>query len=469
MIELLFEANAKGLPEIRFVTKEQAHAVTRLAPREFSGAATIIHIVRENDRIVAWAGIGCASSVAENSMRKSAAAASRILARMGHDKIAVDVGTYSAYVRAIAEGAVIGAYHFNRFKTKDRENTLLNSLTLPNLDTQEQEWAREGAALGEAVNRVRDSGNMPPNMMSPNDIAVLAEEYVRRTGAALTVMDEFDMKEKGFGGILAVGSGSSNPPRFIILERQIDPKWPTIAIVGKTITFDSGGLSIKPAKGMDEEKWDKMGGLAALGVLESVTLLKLPINMVVALCAAENMPGPNAFRPSDVINIYGGTSVEITDTDAEGRLVLADGISYVNEKFKPDLIIDIATLTGACCVALGMERSGLFTNDDDLADTFYKAGEASGDRCWRLPLGEDFSKDLESQIADIRNYGNSRNGGASKAAAFLEHFKGDGNWVHIDIAGPGMPDEDHPDMERGATGAGMRLVTEALRHLYPAQ
>jgi leucyl aminopeptidase len=469
MMELLFDANSDNRPEIRFVTSEQAHGTTGLTPREFSGAPDAVRIVMENGHAVAWTGLGNAGSVKENTVRRAAAVASRELAGMGYRSLSAAAGHYGSFAKAVAEGVGIGAYHFNPFKTKDREETLVESLRITDLDAQEQKWAHAGAVVAQAVNRARDYGNTPPNMMVPASLAEVAEDYVRRTGSTLTVMDEFELKDKGFGGLLAVGAGSANPPRFIILEREVDPKWPTVALVGKTITFDSGGLSLKTAKDMPEEKLDKMGGIAALGIMETVAALQIPVNLIVALCVAENMPGGTATRPGDVITIYGGTSVEIIDTDAEGRLVLADGLAYVAEKFKPDLTIDIATLTGACCVALGMERAGLFTGDDELADVFYHAGESSGDRCWRLPLGEEFSRDMESRIADLKNLGSSRYGGASKAAAFLESFKGDGRWTHLDIAGTGMPDEDRPGMERGATGAGIRLVTEALRRMYPVQ
>jgi leucyl aminopeptidase len=468
MMELLFDANTDPLPVIQFATKEKAQALTGFSNAEFSGSEGVTLAVRANGKTLLWAGLGNAGSIRENTLRVAAAAAARTLARSGHRRIAIVPGDYGMYAKEIVEGALLGSYHYNRFKTKNRTETGLETLCICGLDALEQEKAREGATLGAIVNRARDRANTPPNMMAPADIATIAEDTIRRTGATMTIFDEFELKEKGFGALSAVGSGSANPPRLILLERQMDPTWPTIAIVGKTITFDSGGLSIKPAKGMDEEKWDKSGGIAALGIMEAITALHIPVNTVILLCAAENMPGPNACRPGDVITTYGGTTVEIVDTDAEGRLVLADGMAYAVEKFHPDLLLDLATLTGAVCIALGEEHSGLFTPDDELAATFHTAGETSGDHCWRLPLGTEFSSDLESRIADLRNTGTNRNGGSSKAAAFLEHFKGDSRWVHLDIANTAMPEHDTPTTERGATGAGIRLVTEALRKLYPS-
>ncbi|MBN1403306.1 MAG: leucyl aminopeptidase family protein [Opitutales bacterium] len=464
-MELSF-AEASGPAELNFCPCDTAHEKTGVPKQEFSGAAGSVLILREAGRVVAWAGLGSSTGLKENDLRRASGIAIRKLIKAGQREICINCGIYSGFAKAIAEGAVIGAFHFEGFKSEKKEKTGLERLVMSGLDEQERAWASEGAALGEVVNRVRELGNQPPNIITPAELAVRAEQYVRRSGATMRVWDEYELGIEGFGGHLAVGSGSVNPPRFILLEREVDPSWPTVAIVGKAVTFDSGGISIKPAKGMEEMKLDKMGGLAALGILDAVALLKIPVNLVVAVCAAENMPGNNACRPSDVITLYGGKTVEVLNTDAEGRLVLADGLAYVAKRFSPSLTIDIATLTGACCVALGMERTGLFTSDDELASTFHEAGEASGDRCWRLPLGREYSKDMESDIADLRNSGSSRWGGASKAAAFLEHFKGEGRWVHLDIAGSGMPDYALPHMEGPATGAGVLLVAETLAKLF---
>lgn len=387
---------------------------------------------------------------------------------MGRDAANIEAGPYSAFAKAIVEGAEAGAYRYAQFKSGERLPERLARIVMTGLNGAEQRAAAEGQAIAQAMGRARDNGNCPPNMMTPSDIATLCEEYVRRTGATLRVRDEFELAEEGFGGLLAVGGGSANPPRFITLEREVDPAWPLVAIAGKAITFDSGGLSLKPRADLAEEKWDKNGGMAALGILDAVAALNIPVNLIVAICAAENMPGTGAMRPGDVIRTYGGTSVEILDCDAEGRLVLADALAFFARNHKPALTIDIATLTGACCVALGMDRTGLFTPDDELAELFHRSGESSGDLCWRLPLGEEFSADMEGTISDLCNTGSSRWGGASKAAAFLQHFAGEGRWVHLDIAGTGMPDKARPWMEKGATAAGLRLVVEALRRLYPA-
>ncbi|HNX04654.1 MAG TPA: leucyl aminopeptidase family protein [Opitutales bacterium] len=467
MTELLFDGDASGLGVIRFATVETAAAQSGLTAAEFSGETGSTALSGLPAAQTLWTGIGAGTSIGPNSLRLASAYAGRRLAEAGKRVVAIDCGPWSDFAGEIVEGAILGAYHFNRFKTKDRPETGLKALCLNGLDDVMKARARDGAKIANAVNRARDLGNMPPNLFKPEDVAEAAETYVRLTGASLTILNEFELAEQGFGGIVAVGSGSANLPRLIILKRMVDPAWPTVALAGKTVTFDSGGLSIKSAKDLYEEKWDKCGGMAVFGILECVTALGIPVNVVAALPAVENLPGPAAMRPGDVITMKGGKTVEITDTDAEGRIILADTLAWLAETFSPDLTIDIATLTGACVVALGQETSGLFTDDDELAAVFTEAGAASGDACWRLPLGPEYARDLKSGIADIRNAGSSRWGGAGKAAEFLKAFKGDGRWVHLDIAGTGMPDEDLGHMERGATGAGIRLTAEALKRLFP--
>ncbi len=466
-MELLFD-EAPSFVRLQFCTVSQAGEKSGLPQREFSGQEGSLALLRESGRVLAWAGLGSDTGLGEDELRRAAGTAARGLVAAGFECICIIAGPYSGFAKAIVEGAIIGAYSFAGYKSGAGSAPRgLGQLSLPGLDAQERLWASEGAALAEAVNRVRDLGNMPPNMLTPAVLASKAEDYVRRTGACLRIWDEYDLAGEGFAGHLAVGGGSANPPRFILLERELDPAFPTVAVVGKAVTFDSGGICIKPGKDLEEMKFDKMGGLAALGLLEAVTLLKVPVNMIVAVCAAENMPGNNACRPSDVITLYGGKTVEIGDTDAEGRLLLAEGLAYVTRRFQPDLTLDIGTLTGAVCVALGMHRAGLFSDDDELAETIFRAGERSGDLCWRLPLGREFSKEMEGRIADLRNIGSSRWGGASKGAAFLEHFKGEGRWAHIDIGGSGMPDTALPHIDAGATGAGVRMLAEALRAMYP--
>ncbi|MFN2384630.1 MAG: leucyl aminopeptidase, partial [Gemmatimonadota bacterium] len=324
-----------------------------------------------------------------------------------------------------------------------------------------QRGLERGEKLARAVNYTRDLGNTPPNEMTPARLAERARGLAEEHGLTCTVMTVRELKAKKMGGILGVGQGSANDPRLIILRYNggRGGRAP-VALVGKAITFDTGGISIKPSQNMEEMKFDKMGGCAVLGILMAAALLELKVNLLGVIPAAENMPSGTAYRPGDILTSYSGKTIEIINTDAEGRLVLADALTWASEQ-KPRQIIDLATLTGACVVALGHAASGAF-GDPAMVARLQAAGETTGDRAWPLPLYEDFSNDMKSEIADIKNSG-GRWGGASTAAAFLKFFVGDGiPWAHLDIAGTAWVTKPKAYTPYGATGAGVRLVTEFL-------
>jgi leucyl aminopeptidase len=278
------------------------------------------------------------------------------------------------------------------------------------------------------------------------------------------------------GGILAVGGGSSNPPRLITLEHNAPASRrskstakrtrgsgrSSLCLVGKGITFDSGGISIKPSASMDEMKHDMSGAAAVVGALRACALLKLPLHVVGVIAAAENLPSGTAYRPGDIVTAMSGKTIEVLNTDAEGRVVLADALHYARTEYEPDAMLDLATLTGACVVALGPWATGLFGNHDGLVEHVRKAGEASAERAWPMPLWKDHSRHIRSQVADIKNVG-GRDAGSSTAAAFLEAFVGDTPWVHMDIAGTAWTGKTGPYQGRGATGVGVRLLLEVLR------
>jgi leucyl aminopeptidase len=289
------------------------------------------------------------------------------------------------------------------------------------------------------------------------------------TGLSVTIRDEKALAKAGFGGIVAVGQGSTRPPRLI--EASYDGGKRHVVLVGKGITFDSGGLSLKPPEGMPAMKTDMGGGAAVLGALRAAADLKLPLRVTALVAAAENMPSGSAQRPGDVIHQYGGTTVEVLNTDAEGRLVLADAIAYADRDLKADVIVDIATLTGAMPVALGRRTAGLFSNDDDLADQLLAAAAASGERAWRMPLVEDYRVALDSPTADLRNIGQPKlklGGGSITAALFLREFAGGRPWAHLDIAGSGRSDSEDDELSKGGTGFGVRLLTRWLEQLAAA-
>jgi len=308
---------------------------------------------------------------------------------------------------------------------------------------------------------VRDMVNSPSADMTPTIIAAKARELAREFGLKLQVLERSQMEKLGMGALLGVASGSAQPPKFIIIEYRKGGKKPVIALVGKTITFDSGGISIKPAENMDRMKDDMSGGAAVLGALRTASALKLPLNIVGLLPATENMPSGSAYKPGDVLRTLSGRTIEIMNTDAEGRLILSDALAYAC-RYKPAVIVDIATLTGACGIALGNEASGMLGTDDTLKRKIREAGEKTGERVWELPLWEEYYDQIKSDIADMKNTG-GRAGGVITAAALLSKFVQKYPWVHLDIAATSWTEKDRPYTPKGATGIGMRLLTQFLR------
>jgi leucyl aminopeptidase len=373
----------------------------------------------------------------------------------------------SAMGQAFGEGTYFGSYRYDEFITEN-ENGRLSSLKVELIDSDStkiqklKQGLSNGIAIGKAQSYARTIANRPANVITPVELATAAKEIARGSKRlSCTVFDEKQMAAKGMGGVLAVGSGSQNKPRFIILKYSPPGKaasiMPTVALVGKAITFDSGGISIKPSANMDEMKLDKSGGIAVLGAMKALAELAPPVNVFGIVPSAENMPSGTSYRPGDIINTFSGKTVEVQNTDAEGRLILCDAISYA-VKQKYDIIIDIATLTGSCVVALGKYMAGLMGNDGKLIKDLQKASEASGEKVWPMPSGEEYAKEMKSKIADLKNIG-SRWGGACTAAAFLRQFAGDTKWAHLDIAGVWNFDKATEFTSEGASAFGVRLLT----------
>ncbi|MEO8277387.1 MAG: leucyl aminopeptidase [Thermoanaerobaculia bacterium] len=315
-----------------------------------------------------------------------------------------------------------------------------------------------GRAIAEGVSLARDLGNSPPNQATPEWMARQARLLARRWKARVRVLDVPELKRRKMGGLLAVGGGSTHPPRMVRIE--LGTRGPIVALIGKGVTFDTGGISIKPAAQMDEMKWDKMGACGVLGILETASRLDLPVRLRAYLPFAENMPDGDAYRPGDIVRCANGKTVEITNTDAEGRMILADALSWAASE-QPDAMLEYSTLTGACVVALGPTGAGLFTPAQDLADGLLSAAADSGERLWRLPLWPEFLDEMRGGHADLKNSG-SRWGGASTAAAFLSQFVGEvAKWAHLDIAGPAYVGGDNR-RKRGATGFGVALTIHWL-------
>jgi leucyl aminopeptidase len=370
-------------------------------------------------------------------------------------------------VQGIVEGIYLGLYQFIEFKTEEREK--IREVERVNLITpREGEIPRIQKAvdiadiISKAVYLVRNLVSRPANRKTPSMLAQTAKEVAESNRLKWEILDTDDMKRLGMGALLAVASGSREPPKFIILEYKPPKGNPgTVMVIGKAITFDSGGLSLKPSENMDKMKHDMGGGAAAIGIIQAASQLKLPLHLVSLIPATENLPGGSAYRPGDILTSLSGKTIEVISTDAEGRLILADALAYC-QRMKPKAIIDLATLTGSCIIALGENVMGMMGNDDGLKAMVRRAAERTGEKVWELPLWEEYEQQLKSDTADIKNVG-GRPAGTITGGAFLKKFVGEYPWVHLDIAGPVWTDKDRPYIPKGATGVGVRLVVQLLR------
>lgn len=417
-------------------------------------------------RRVIVVGLGNAEKLQPHTFRRASGMAVRFAQRGGAHTIALALGEQERGtslvedLQAVVEGALMGVYRFTKYQTgqnngHDVEKVLLLS---KNADSQQQQDAlARGIIASEGANFARDLVNEQPAVLTPTELADRASAMARRFGLECTIIDRPQMEELGMGGLLGVAKGSAEPPKFIILRYKGAPaSAKTLALVGKGITFDSGGLSLKPPAGMETMKGDMGGGAAVIGAMQIIAASKPEINVVGLVPASENMPDGASYRPGDILRLMNGKTIEIVNTDAEGRLALADALSYaVKEGYSP--IIDIATLTGACMVALGAKRAGLFCNDDELSDDLLAVGEVTGEKFWPMPIDEDYQELIDSHIADIKQTG-GRFGGAITAAKILEHFVGSTSWAHLDIAGMELTESKNSFIELGATAFGARAL-----------
>ena len=369
----------------------------------------------------------------------------------GHDQ------AWLAGQLAIAGGSK--NYNYTKTLSKPKPAATLKHLTLSIPATKATTAAiNQGKAIANGMNTAKELGNLPGNICTPTYLATQAKALGRKhTSVSVSVLEEKKMRELGMGSLLSVSAGSTQPAKLIVMEYKGAAKTqkPHV-LVGKGITFDSGGISLKPGAKMDEMKYDMCGAASVLGTMTAITELKLPINVVAIIAAAENMPNGQATKPGDVVTSMSGQTIEVLNTDAEGRLVLCDALTYA-EQFKPLSVIDIATLTGACVVALGKHASGLFSNNDDFADELLEAGKQVGDRAWQMPLWEDYQSQLDSNFADIANVGGPE-GGSITAACFLSRFTKKLRWAHLDIAGTAWVS----GANKGATGRPVALLTQYL-------
>lgn len=370
-------------------------------------------------------------------------------------------------VRAIAEGLGLGAYAYTRYLTGDRKpkRALKRAFVLTGKNSAKafKDTLHAAEVLVDAINLARDLVNAPPNDLTPTALADAAVKAVEDHGVECQVFDKKEIKERGMHMFLAVNQGSTEEPRFVHMSYKPEGAKKRIVFVGKGLTFDSGGLCIKPANGMVDMKCDMAGAATTIGVIMAAARLKLPIEVHGIIACTENMPDGSAYRPGDVFPTLDGKTVEIINTDAEGRLVLADALAYARE-LKPDYMIDHATLTGACIVALGPWTAAFYANDDTLASSYLDAAKSGGESMWRMPLEEDLREGLKSDIADLKHTG-ERWGGSIVGALFLREFIGKTKWAHIDIAGPAFLDRAHGTMPKGGTGYGVIAGVKFLQNL----
>lgn len=456
------------------LVQQWASVATVLETKDFTGSkdsSAVIYTGSKKSPRLILIGLGELSGVGLEQIRRAAALAAQRAAGLKLGSFAIllpAVGTIASaeIAQAIVEGARLGTYSYDKYFTTKKSNQKLEKLILLVESDESLADAKRGAADGDAVANgvflARDLSNAPSNEIYPESLLERARE-LEQLDVKVTSLDKKQIQKLGMGGIIAVNQGSVKPPVFIIMEWNGGKKGEKpIVLVGKGITFDSGGISIKPAAGMSEMKIDMGGAAAVIGALRSIAELKLKKNVIGLVPSTENMPSGSAYKPGDIVTFMNGKTAEIDNTDAEGRLILADALTYA-DRYKPEAVIDLATLTGACVVALGHVASGLMGNNDALKEQIKSAGTRTYDRVVELPLWEEYEDHIKSDVADVKNSG-GRAAGSITAGLFLQKFIGDYPWAHIDIAGTAILPKASGYLNRGGTGAGVRLLVDLVRN-----
>jgi leucyl aminopeptidase len=444
---------------------------------EFKGAkgksVTILAPGADLSRVVVI-GLGKPADLSDRVLNEAGGAARAALSR--DSTAAIAAGTLTpAQAADVALGAVLKSYRFDRYRTKEKpeDKPKLTKLSVLTGDAAKARpaWERN-KAIADGVFITRDLVSEPPNVLNPAEMAERCKKLTS-LGLKVDVLGPKEMQKLGFGALLGVAQGSVNEPRMVVMHwngngngnGKSKGKARPVAFIGKGVTFDTGGISIKPAGGMEDMKWDMAGAGTVVGLMAALAGRKAKVDAVGLVGLVENMPSGTAQRPGDVVKSYSGQTIEVINTDAEGRLVLADVIWYCQEKFDPRFMVDLATLTGAIIIGLGHEHAGLFSNDDALCKKLTEAGLAVGEKLWRMPLSDEYDKQLRSEIADMKNIG-GRPGGSITAAQFIQRFTNKKPWAHLDIAGMAWSSKDGPTTPKGATAFGVRLLDRLVAEHY---
>jgi leucyl aminopeptidase len=454
--------------------------------KDFKASANELFITYVNGdsktKRIMTAGLGISKEITLEKLRNAYAAAAKKFNTLKLTSVGFELPdltlvkgivnySISDIVQAIFEGVFLSQYNFKRYIEKN-DFIPLDEIVFftdsPKYTKEIQDTLKNAKIIADAVFVARDLGNEPSNMLTPNKFGELVKKLSAKSNYTVTIFDEKKIKQLNMGGVSGVAQGSVNPPRFLILQYFGSSKSEKpVVLVGKGVTFDSGGISIKPSLGMENMKMDMCGAAAVVGAFEAISRLHLKINVIGLIPAVENMPGGNAIKPGDVLKSFSGTTMEVANTDAEGRLILADALDYA-ANYKPKAVMDIATLTGAAVITFGHLLAGIMGTDDNIKKKLFDAGEKTGERVWELPLYADYEKLMKSEVADIKNIGPpGRGAGTILGGTFLKKFAGDKYpWVHIDIAGTAMvPSEPAEYIGKDATGFGVRLFVETLKNL----
>jgi leucyl aminopeptidase len=459
---------------ISLIQKSFRIKISEIFLKDFTGKDSQVQTFYYGNKRYIFSGLGKIEKIDYDVIRKSTAKAVKAVDKFKQqntgicipdiNKEGIDTGETA---KVQAEAVVMALYSFDKYKPEDKKRKTKNFVFFGLEKSifekgKVSDFVKEGKVIGESVNLARDLANEPSNYAYPETVANIVEGMAKESGYNIKVYSRKEIKDMGMGGVIAVSQGSHNEPRFLEMSYNGNGKNKPMVIVGKGVTFDSGGISLKPGSGMSEMKMDMSGAAAVIGTFNAVAKLKLKINLIGLIPLVENMPGGGAIKPGDVIKAHNGKYIEIDNTDAEGRIILADALSYA-KKFNPGYVIDLATLTGAAIIVLGHIASPIMGNDKSLVEKIIKASEKTSEKVWELPMWEEYEKMVESEIADVINIGPPKQAGTIMGAVFLKAFVDKYPWVHIDIAGTAIVPKAGDYFPKGGTGAGVRLLVELLK------